>query len=58
MPLFMTSINFDLLSNFVDKVQVNKVELLDATFRYNKPRFDQTDKSFGDCAIEIILKKT
>ncbi len=49
---------FDLLSNFVDKVHIHKVELLDATFRYNKPRFDQTDKSFGDCAIEIILKKT
>ena len=53
------SINvFDLLSNFVDDVKILKVELLDATFRYSSAhRYDQTFQSFGDCAIEIILKK-
>lgn len=53
------SINvFDLLSNFVDDVKILKVELLDATFRYSSThRYDQTFRSFGDCAIEIILKK-
>lgn len=52
------SINiFDLLSEFVDKVDILKVELLDATFRYGAPRYDQTYKSFGDCAIELILRK-
>ena len=40
-----------------------KIELLDATFRYNLnqitkiPRFDQTITPIGECAIEFVLKK-
>lgn len=51
------SINvFDLLSA-QKNIKICKIELLDATFRYGRERFDQTFHSFGDCAIEIILQK-
>ena len=52
-----SSINvFDLLSA-QENIKICKIELLDATFRYGRERFDQTFHSFGDCAIEIILQK-
>ncbi len=58
------SINlFDLLANSKYPVEVKKIELLDATFRYDlnrhiqKSRFDQTLTPIGECAIEFILKK-
>ena len=52
-----SSINvFDLLSA-QKNIKICKIELLDATFRYGRERFDQTFHSFGDCAIEIILQK-
>jgi SAM-dependent methyltransferase len=52
------SINvFDLLANFTDSVQIIKVDLLDATFRYNLKRFDQTLTPVGECAIEFVLRK-
>ena len=58
------SINlFDLLANTTYPVEVKKIELLDATFRYDlnrhiqKSRFDQTLTPIGECAIEFILKK-
>ena len=47
---------FDLLSA-QKNIKICKIELLDATFRYGRERFDQTYHSFGDCAIEIILQK-
>jgi SAM-dependent methyltransferase len=58
------SINlFDLLSATAHAVEIKKIELLDATYRYNfnqyiqKPRFDQTLTPVGECAIEFVLKK-
>jgi SAM-dependent methyltransferase len=34
-----------------------KLELLDASFRYGLPRFDQTITPIGECAIELVLRK-
>jgi SAM-dependent methyltransferase len=58
------SINlFNLLSNTHYPIEIKKIELLDATFRYDfnrffqKSRFDQTLTPIGECAIEFILKK-
>ena len=53
----------DLLSKVPDPLQIKKIELLDATFRYDlnkkidKPRFDQTLTPVGECAIEFVVKK-
>ncbi len=59
------SINlFDLLSKTNYSIEIKKIELLDATFRYDlnrliqMPRFDQTLTTIGECAIEFIVKKS
>lgn len=47
-----------LLEQVSYSVQILKIELLDATYRYNHTdRFDQTTTPIGECAIEFILKK-
>ncbi len=58
------SINLtQMLSNTSFPIEIKKIELLDATFRYNlnqitkKSRFDQTLTPIGECAIEFVLKK-
>ena len=58
------SINlFDLLSRSKLPIEIKKIELLDATFRYNfeqitkESRFDQTTTPIGECGIEFVLKK-
>lgn len=38
-------------------VSILKIELLDAGFLYEAPRFDQTRTVTGECAIEVVLKK-
>ncbi len=48
---------FALLPQLGATAQVLKVELLDASFRYALPRFDQTCTPVGECAIEIVLRK-
>lgn len=48
---------FELLPRLGATAQVLKVELLDASFRYGLPRFDQTCTPVGECAIEIVLRK-
>ena len=48
---------FELLSKISDKIEIKKIELLDATYRHMEQRIDQTRYSFADSAIEIILKK-
>lgn len=47
----------DLLYVFSEQLEIQKIELLDSSFRYNEPRYDQTDRNIGECAIECILKK-
>jgi SAM-dependent methyltransferase len=34
-----------------------KIELLDATYRFGLPRYDQTSTPVGECAIEFIVRK-
>jgi hypothetical protein len=46
-----------LLYQFLNTVEVIKIEKLDAGYRYINHRQDQTAYSTGECAIEIILKK-
>ncbi len=58
------SINLiSLLSSLQHNIQIKKVELLDSTYRYdlnrllNCARFDQTQTTIGECAIEFIVMK-
>jgi len=52
------SINvLELLTVYDNTIEINKVELLDQTYRYSLPQFDQTLTPVGECAIEIILRK-
>jgi SAM-dependent methyltransferase len=46
-----------LLADFSSIAQILKIEVLDATFRYGLPRFDQTLTPVGECAIEFIMRK-
>lgn len=46
-----------MLAQVSDRVQVLKVELLDAGFRYRVQRFDQTRTLTGECGIEIVVRK-
>jgi SAM-dependent methyltransferase len=46
-----------LLAEFSNIAQTIKVELLDATFHYGLPRYDQTMTPIGECAIEFIMRK-
>lgn len=45
------------LAEFSNIAQILKIELLDASFRYNLQRFDQTLTPIGECAIEFIMRK-
>jgi SAM-dependent methyltransferase len=47
----------NLLASFGDQIKTLKIELLDATYRYRAPRYDQTYDDIADSAVEIILKK-
>jgi SAM-dependent methyltransferase len=52
------SINLlSLVSDLGSDVDVEKIERLDATYRYRWPRFDQTLTPVGECGIEIVLRK-
>lgn len=52
-----------LLASLSAPVEIKKIELMDATFRYQLnqrigvERFDQTRTAVGECAIEFVLKK-
>ncbi len=53
-----SSINLiDLVNALGSAAEIVKVELLDSTYRYRLPRFDQTLTPVGECGIEIILRK-
>lgn len=52
------SINLmDLVSGLGPAAEVLKVELLDATFRFGLPRYDQTATPVGESAIEVVIRK-
>jgi len=49
----------DLLAQFTDTAAILKMELLDATFRFQvQGRFDQTLTPIGECAIEVVMRKS
>jgi SAM-dependent methyltransferase len=48
---------FDLLSRLGAAADVRKVEVIDAGYRYNLPRFDQTLSPVSESAIEMIIRK-
>ena len=47
----------DLIKALGEQAQPVRLELLDATTRYQLPRFDQTLTPMGESAIEIIVRK-
>lgn len=47
----------ELLARFAGEAEIVKLEKLDATYRYNLRRLDQTMTPLGECAIEFILRK-
>lgn len=52
------SINvFDLLRDLPPEADVRKVEVIDDTYRFDLPRFDQTLTPVAECAIEIVIRK-
>lgn len=52
------SINvLEFLYQYKDKIEVLKVELVNQSFLYDAPRFDQTFHSISECAIEFIVRK-
>jgi SAM-dependent methyltransferase len=46
-----------LLAQFADRVQMIKVEQVDAAFRFGQSRFDQTLTPVAECALEFIIRK-
>ena len=52
------SINIlDLLETLDENHEIIKIQKLDASYRYNIPRFDQSLTLIGECGIEIIIRK-
>lgn len=52
------SINvLDLVKSAGPAAAVEKIELLDETYRYDFPRFDQTLTPVGESGIEVIIRK-
>ncbi len=47
----------DLIKNLGPECEVEKIELLNSTYRYSLPRYDQTLTPVAECAIEFILRK-
>ena len=46
-----------LLTGLGPAAQLVKVELLDATYRYELPRYDQTVTPIGECGIEFVIRR-
>lgn len=50
----------NLLYEFIDEIEVLKIELINSTYQYNWPRMDQTydpRNNIAECAIEFIVRK-
>jgi SAM-dependent methyltransferase len=53
-----SSVNvLELLTDLGPRAQVEKVELLVGSYRFDLPRFDQTSTPVGECGIEFIIRK-
>ena len=52
------SINIlDLFATLDENHEIIKIQKLDASYRYNIPRFDQSLTPIGECGIEIVIRK-
>ena len=52
------SINLvELLSGLGEAADIERLVLLNSTFRYDLPRFDQTLTPIGECGIEFVVRK-
>jgi SAM-dependent methyltransferase len=52
------SINvIDLLSSLGSEADIEKIALLNSTYRYDLPRFDQTLTPIGESGIEFVVRK-
>jgi SAM-dependent methyltransferase len=52
------SINLlELVPGLGEAAEVEKIELLNAGYRYQLPRYDQTLTPIGECAIELVIRK-
>ncbi|MBM3484459.1 MAG: class I SAM-dependent methyltransferase [Alphaproteobacteria bacterium] len=47
----------DLVLGLGPRAEIRKLALLDATFREDLPRFDQTMTPIGESAIEVVIRK-
>lgn len=47
----------DLLAALGPAAQIVKVELLHATYRFDLPRYDQSQTPIGECGIEVVVRK-
>ena len=47
----------DLVAGLGAAADVQKIELLSASYRYELPRFDQTLTPIGECGIEVVIRK-
>ncbi|NKB57154.1 MAG: methyltransferase domain-containing protein [Alphaproteobacteria bacterium] len=48
---------FDLIASLGAAADVQKLDLLNATYRYGLPRFDQTLTPIGESGIEFVIRK-
>jgi SAM-dependent methyltransferase len=52
------SINvLDLVRQLGAAAAIEKIELLDETYRFRLPRYDQTMTPVGECGIEVVIRK-
>ncbi len=47
----------DLIRGLGGDIELVRLELLSATYRYNLPRYDQTLTPVGECGIEFVIRK-
>ncbi len=47
----------DLVRELGPEAEVHRIELLDETYRYELPRYDQTLTPIGESGIELVLRK-
>ncbi|MCG8545758.1 MAG: tetratricopeptide repeat protein [Alphaproteobacteria bacterium] len=47
----------DMISSLGPAAEIQKIELLTASYRYDLPRFDQTLTPIGEAGIEFVLRK-
>lgn len=52
------SINIlDLVRELAPLADIRKIEVIDETYRFDLPRFDQTLTPVAECAIELVIRK-